>query len=96
MLEPIGTGPDSREDQCKRAAEYMTSHPGCTLLELQAGADLGSASKVVSEMERTFGYCLKRERCLAPTQDGTHYRRVVRYTLESRPANKRTGKAANQ
>jgi hypothetical protein len=76
---------DTREEQCKRAADYMEEHPGCTLRELLTGADLGSASKVVSEMERTFGYRLRRQRDRAPTRDGTHCRRVLRYSLEARP-----------
>ena len=76
---------DTREQQCKRAADYMEANPCCTLRELLTGADLGSASKVVSEMERKFGYRLRRQRDRAPTRDGAHCRRVLRYTLEARP-----------
>lgn len=76
---------DTREEQCKRAADYMEAHPGCTLRELLTGADLGSASKVISEMERTFHYRLRRQPDRTPTRDGAHCRRVLRYTLEARP-----------
>lgn len=76
---------DSRVGQCVRAADYMDSHPGCTLRELSNGADLGSATKVISEMERRYGYRLRRVRDRVPTSDGTHSRQVVRYWLEARP-----------
>ena len=76
---------DDREGQCVRAADYMQAHPGCTLRELAAGADLGSASKVVSEMWRTFGYAVRRDRVRKPCRDGEHSRHEVRYWLEGRP-----------
>ena len=53
--------------------------------ELFTGADLGSGSKVISEMERTFGYRLRRVRVRIPTRDGTHSRPSIRYWLEARP-----------
>ena len=86
MDSPPSLPLDTREGQCIRAADYMAAHPACTLRELATGADLGSASKVISEMERTFGYRLRRLRDRVPTRDGTHSRGVLRYTLEARPS----------
>lgn len=76
---------DTREAQCQRAADYMEAHPGCTLRNLAIGADLGSASKVVSEMCRTFGYQVRRESVRIPCEDGEHSRYHKRYWLKSRP-----------
>lgn len=77
---------DSRDGQCERAADWLQAHPGSTSRELAQGADLGSATKVISEMERRFGYRLRRLRVRVPTRDGKHSRALVRYWLESRPA----------
>ena len=78
--------PDDREGQCKRAADYMEVHPGCSLVDLASGADLGSASKVVSEMRHAFGYGVRRVRVRVPCRDGQHARTVTLYWLESRPS----------
>ena len=82
----VATGParlplDARAAQCKRAAHYLETHPGCGLRELGIGADLGSPSKVVSEMEHTFKYQLRREHGRVPCVDGTRSRTVTRYWL---------------
>jgi hypothetical protein len=82
---PLSLPLDDRAGQCARAADYMAAHPGCTLRDLAAGADLGSASKVVSEMVRTFGYAVRRERVRMPCRDGEHSRCEKRYFLEGRP-----------
>ena len=75
---------DDRASQCARAADYMAAHPGCGLRELAEGADLGSASKVVSEMPR-FGYCLRRAWRRVVWDDGMRTRRAIRYWLEGPP-----------
>jgi hypothetical protein len=77
--------PDDREGQCRRAADYMEANPGCTLVELSIGADLGSASKVVSEMVRTFGYQVRRLFDREQCANGQHSRRRSHYWLEGRP-----------
>jgi hypothetical protein len=77
---------DDRAAQCRRAARYMQGHPGCTLRELGEGADLGSPSKVVSEMGRAFGYQVRRQRVRVPCRDNAHSRSVTRYWLEAWPA----------
>jgi len=63
----------------------MQAHPGCTLRDLMTGADLGSASKVISEMVNKFGYGVRRLRRRMPCLDGTRSRPVMCYWLESRP-----------
>ena len=77
---------DTRPAQCKRAAHYMEAHPGCNLRELNTGADLGSPSKVVSEMVRTYGYQVQRKRERVPCVDGTCSRGVTRYWLVAWPS----------
>lgn len=85
MDSPPSLPKDTHEGQGKRAADYMAAHPACTYPELGIGADLGSATKIVSQMVRKFGYCILRERKRVPTRAGTHSRDVVRLTLVSRP-----------
>lgn len=76
---------DNRAAQCRRAARYMHAHPGCTLRELFESADLGSPSKVVSEMVRSFGYQVRRRRERVPCVGNTRSRSVTRYWLEAWP-----------
>ncbi len=65
----------------------MEARPGCTLRELGDGADLGSATKVVSEMLRS-GYGVRKVRESLPCVEGTRRRRgTLRLFLEARPAN---------
>ena len=77
---------DTREQQCKRAADYLEAHPGCTLRELEAGADLGSGTKVLSEMARRFGYQISKQVGHITSRDGSHRQRRKHYTLEARPS----------
>lgn len=64
----------------------MEAHAGCTLRELERGADLGSASKVLSEMLRR-GYRVRKVRASVPCVAGTRSRRgALRLFLEARPA----------
>jgi hypothetical protein len=76
---------DTRAAQCERAGRYMEAHPGCTSHELHAGADLGSATKVISEMIRRYGFQVRRERVRVLCRDGEHSRSVVHYHLEAWP-----------
>lgn len=76
---------DTRAAQCVRAGHYMEAHPGCTSPELHAGADLGSATKVISEMRR-HGFQVRRERVRVLCRDGKHSRSVIRYYLDAWPA----------
>ena len=76
---------ESRAAECRRAADYMAAHPGCTLRDLAAGASLNNASKVVSGLIRDYGYFVRRERVRTPCRDGEHSRCEKRYWLEGRP-----------
>lgn len=80
---------DDRERQCARAADYLEAHPGSGLRELAAGADLGSASKVISAMPE-FGYRIRRQWERVFCADGMHTRRTMRYWLENRPRSTQT------
>jgi hypothetical protein len=84
MSAPAHLPVDTRNEQCERAADSMEAHPGCTLRELDRAADLGSASKVISEMKKR-GYQIRTKRGQIATCDGSHSRRIKHYWLISRP-----------
>ncbi|MFM9914317.1 MAG: hypothetical protein ACKVOX_00805 [Rhizobacter sp.] len=79
---------DTREAQAARAADFMELHPdGVTLAEINAAADLGSPTKVHSDMRGKQGYGIRRGndravRCAG----GTTARRVRTFVLTHRPA----------
>lgn len=79
---------DTREAQAERAADYMERHPeGATLAEIDAAADLGSPTKVLSAMRRELGYGIARGpgrwvHCAR----GRGCRHVATYVLTHRPA----------
>ncbi len=79
--------PDPRTAQAERAADYMEPRPaGVTLAELGTACDLGSASKVISDMAGPLGYGIRRawRHGLCRFGEGARRRRV--YILTSRPA----------
>jgi len=82
---PIPT--DTREAQAERAADFMEKHPeGVTAAEIDAAADLGCRTKVLSAMRREFGYGIahgpdRMQTCAR----GTKRRRVRTYLLTHRP-----------
>lgn len=79
--------PDPRPAQAKRAADYMERHPeGCTLAELDAACDLGSPSKVLSDMAGRLGYGTRRGWRLVPCLFGKAPRRRRIYFLTHRPS----------
>lgn len=75
---------DARPAQCERAADYLEAHPGATLADIDAACDLGSPSKVLSEMPR-MGYGIRRGWRLVPCVFGAAPRRRRTYTLTHRP-----------
>lgn len=78
---------DTREAQAERAAEFMALHPeGSTLAEIDAAADLGSPTKVLSAMRRELGYgiALGPDRWV-PCARGGRRRQVRTYVLTHRP-----------
>lgn len=79
---------DTREAQAARAADFMELHPeGVTLAEIDAAADLGSPTKVLSDMRRTLGYGIRpgKPRSVRCAR-GTKVRRVRTFVLTHRPA----------
>ena len=79
---------DTREAQAERAADFMEKHPeGVTAAEIDAAADLGCRTKVLSAMRRQLGYGIAHgpdrvQSCAC----GTRRRRVCTYVLTHRPA----------
>lgn len=77
---------DTREAQAERVADFLEAHPeGATLAEINAACDLGSGTKVLSDMRRELGYRVPRGpgRWVA-TRCGSR-RHVATYVLASRP-----------
>lgn len=77
---------DPRSAQAERAADFMEMHPeGVTLPELDAACDLGSATKVLSDMKHRLGYGIRRGWRLVPCTFGDAPRRRRAYFLTERP-----------
>lgn len=79
---------DTRMEQAERAADYMERHPdGSTIPEIAAAADLGSGTKVLSDMRRTLGYGVVRgpDRWVSCAFGGRR-RHLRTYVLTHRPA----------
>jgi len=77
---------DTRPQQAARLADFLELHPDSTAKEIDAACDLGSPTKVISDMPG-LGYGIARAwrwRDVA-CPDGDHARRVRIYTLTSRP-----------
>lgn len=78
---------DTHPAQAERAADYMALHPeGSTLAEIDAAADLGSPTKVLSAMRRELGYGIARgpDRWVTCARGGRR-RQVRTYVLTHRP-----------
>jgi len=77
--------PDSRADQATRVADYLELHPDRTGREIDQACDLGSPTKVLSEM-RSLGYGLGKAWRTVPCAGGKRSRIVRTYRLLYRPA----------
>lgn len=73
---------DTRAEQAVRVADYLERYPDQT--EIDAWADTGSITKVLSEMP-SLGYGLKRGWREVACVGGTHTRMVRTFTLIYRP-----------
>jgi len=85
---PITTPqPDTRAAQAARVADYLERHPGATAREIDAACDVGSITKVLSDMARPgglgYGFALGKRR--VPCNQGFNTRRVRTYTLAYHP-----------
>lgn len=76
---------DSRPEQAARVADFLESHPGSTLKEIDAVCDTGCISKVLSDMP-DLGYGISKGWRDVLCAAGTHSRQVRTYTLLSRPS----------
>ena len=74
---------DTREAQAARVADNLELHPASTQKEIDAVADTGCISKVLSEMPH-LGYRIKKAWREVPCTTGNR-RRVRTYTLTQRP-----------
>ena len=75
---------DTRPAQAARVADYLERHPGATAKQIDAACDVGSVTKVLSDMPR-LGYGLAKDRRSVPCLDGALMRYVRTYRLTHRP-----------
>ncbi len=75
---------DTRHAQAARVADYLVQHPNSTAKEADAACDVGSISKVLSDMPR-MGYGLGKGWRRVPCAGGGSTRGVRTYALTHRP-----------
>ena len=75
---------DTRPAQAARVADYLERHPGATAKQIDAACDVGSVTKVLSDMP-ALGYGLARDWRSVPCLDGALMRFVRIYSLRHRP-----------
>ncbi len=78
---------DTRPEQVERVADYLELHPDSTAKEIDAACDVGSVTKILSDMPR-LGYGINRGRCWRDVMCGgvQRLRRVRTYSLTYRPS----------
>lgn len=76
--------PDTRPAQAERVANFLELHPDSTAKEIDAACDVGSITKVLSDMPR-MGYGVRKARRSVACDSGNHTRRVCTYALMHRP-----------
>lgn len=76
---------DPRTAQAERVADYLEACPGSTTRAIDAACDLGSVTKVLSDMP-AMGYRLRKSWKRVPCEDGVHTRRVRCWWLLYRPS----------
>jgi hypothetical protein len=67
-----------------RVAAFLKSNPGATLRQIEDACDIGSVTKVISEMKR-HGFGLRRELRPVICNGGTNARMVACYWLTYMP-----------
>jgi hypothetical protein len=75
---------DTRPAQVVRVADYLEQHPKSTAKEIDAACDIGSITKVLSDMER-MGYGIQKARRFVGCVGGHATRQVRTYALTHRP-----------
>lgn len=78
---------DTRPEQVERVADYLEKHPDSTAKEIDTACDMGSVTKILSDMPR-LGYGVRRGRCWRDVACGgvLRSRRVRTYALTYRPS----------
>lgn len=86
LASPISPGPeplrgaDNRHAQAHRVAEFLEQNPESTSKEIDALADTGCITKVLSDMP-VLGYGISKAWRVVPRDHGNHFRQVRIYTL---------------
>jgi hypothetical protein len=75
---------DNRPAQARRVADYLEKHPDSTAKEIDAIADTGCITKVLSDMPG-LGYGMSKAWRVVPCDHGHRTRQVRIYTLLRRP-----------
>ncbi len=75
---------DTHKGQADRVVPLLLAAPDSTAAEINALADCGCISKVLSAMEKKFGYVFKKGWRYIKTAGGTS-RRVRTYAIAYRP-----------
>jgi len=75
---------DTRPDQAARVADYLELNPASTAKEIDAACDVGSVTKVMSDMPR-MNYGLRKGWRYVTCASGNRTRKVRTYALTSRP-----------
>jgi len=76
---------DTRPDQAARVADYLELNPASTAKEIDAACDVGSVTKVISDMPH-LNYGLRKGWRYVTCDSGNRTRRVRTYALVHRPA----------
>lgn len=75
---------DNRPAQARRVADFLEQCPECTAKEIDAVADTGCITKVLSDMPG-LGYGMSKAWRVVPCDHGHRTRQVRIYTLLHRP-----------
>jgi hypothetical protein len=75
---------DTRREQFERVADFLEAQPRSTVKQIDAACDLGSPTKVISEMRRQ-GYVLRATWQYTPCVSGSKLRQVLVLELAMRP-----------
>ena len=91
LITPGTTKPhqDTRRAQVEKVADYLEQHPDSTAKEIDAACDVGSVTKVISDMPG-LGYGIGRgwRWCEVLCDGGVLSRMVRTYSLTHRPPGK--------
>lgn len=84
MGTPTKLAADNRPAQARRVADFLEQRPGSTAKEIDAVADTGCITKVLSDMPG-LGYGMSKAWHVVPCDHGNRTRQVRIYTLLHRP-----------